>query len=194
MSLTKEKIAANAERYFKAGNKFGYMTDDLIKFLGEDVVTAPASTMKDLHNAFEGGLLAHVLLVSEIAMKLNDILPAHAQVDKGSLIKVCMLHQIAKSNMYKPCTSEWHIKNQGKIYEFKDGTTSMKVGERSLYYAMTCGVVLTEEEAQAILNHDKDDTDKQAKWYSSRLADVLKQANMMAIMIEKSEASITPVA
>jgi hypothetical protein len=35
-------------------------------------------------------------------------------------------------------------------------------------------------------NHDKDDSDKQAKWHSTTLAVILRQANELAILEEKS--------
>ena len=40
---------------------YGILTDELVKYLGEDLFTAPASTMKSLHNAFPGGLVEHIL-------------------------------------------------------------------------------------------------------------------------------------
>jgi len=186
MSLTKEEVSANAERYFKAGEKFDFMSEELIAFLGAEFVAAPASTMLELHNAYEGGLIEHILLVSEYAMKVNATLPADIQAEKASLIKVCMLHQIGKAKAYKVCESDWHRTKLGKMYEFKDDTTSMRIGERSVFYALSHGVTLSEDEAQAILNHDKDDTDKQAKWYSTIISEVLKQANMLAILEEKT--------
>jgi hypothetical protein len=72
------------------------------------------------------------------------------------------------------------------MYEFNNELTSLSVGERSAVYALSNGVALTEEEFQAIVNHDKDDSDKQAKWHSTTLGVILKQANELAIMEEKA--------
>jgi hypothetical protein len=72
------------------------------------------------------------------------------------------------------------------MYEFNEDLVSMRIGERSVHYAISNGVSFTEEEYQAILNHDKDDTDKQAKWHSDTLGVVLRQANELAIMEEKT--------
>ena len=50
----------------------------------------------------------------------------------------------------------------------------MRVGERSIYYILKCGVYLTETEYQSILNIDKDDTDKMAKNHSKTLSHVIR--------------------
>ena len=72
------------------------------------------------------------------------------------------------------------------MYEFKDDMVSMRVGERSAYYALSYGVTLTEEEFQSIVNYDKPDDDKQARWHSSTLGIILRQANDLAIIEEKN--------
>jgi len=185
--LDRENIVKNTKHYFATGEKYGFMTKELMEFLGTDFISAPASTMADLHNAFEGGLIDHTLRVTKYAVLINGILPKdkNMAVDMNSLIKVCCLHQIGKAKLYLPCTSEWHIKNQGKMYEFKNDLTSMSVGERSAKYAMEFGVKLTDDEYQAILNFSKDDSDKQAKYHSSMLSTILKQAIQLAIVEEQ---------
>jgi hypothetical protein len=184
MSLEKEKIVSNSKKYFDTANKLGFMTEELITFLGEPFITAPASTMTDLHNAFDGGLIDHLLRVGSYAVKFNNALPEEEQVDQTSLLKVCLLHQIGKANLYTPCLSEWHRKNQGKMYEFNTDISSMRVGERSVYYALSNGVKITEEEFTAILNFDKTD-DKMATYHNSTIGDLLKSAIVFAVKHEK---------
>jgi hypothetical protein len=186
MPLEQEKIVANTKKYFDTTTKLGFMTEDLIKFLGESFIKAPASTMTDLYNAFEGGLIDHLLRVTSYAVKFNNALPEEEKVDQNSLIKVCLLHQIGKANLYKPCESEWHRKNQGKMYEFNSDVSSMRVGERSVYYAMSHGVKFTEEEYSAILNFDKND-DKMSEYHNSSVGDLLKTAALFAIKNEKNK-------
>ena len=65
----------------------------------------------------------------------------------------------------------------------------MKIGERSIYYSMKYGVDLSEEEYQAIINYDKTEEDKQAKWYGGTLSTILKQANDLAIIEEKNNSN-----
>lgn len=185
MSLEQEKIVANTKKYFDTATKNGFMTDELMTFLGEDFIKAPASTMESLHNAFEGGLIDHSLRVAQYAVKFNNALPEDEKVDQTSLLKVCLLHQIGKAKLYKPCTSEWHRTNQGKMYEFKD-VTSMRVGERSLLYALSNGIKFTEEEYAAIIMFDKTD-DKMAEYHNSILGELLKMGNTFAIKHEKNK-------
>jgi len=186
--IKQEQIVKNTKKYFQTAQEQGFMTEELMSFLGETFIKAPASTMADLNNAFEGGLIDHLLRVTKYAVSINEtILPENLRLPKKDIIKVCFLHQIGKAHLYVPCTSEWHIKNQGKLYEFNDGLTSMRVGERSAHYVLSNGVTLTEEEYQAIINFDKDDSDKQAKYHNSLLGDLLKMANQLAIIEEKNQ-------
>lgn len=184
--LSKEKVKKNTKKYFETAEKYGFMTDQLMEALGTEFIGAPASTATNLHNAYEGGLIAHLLLTTKYAISINEVLPKHLKVDTTSLIKVCLLHQIGKANLYLPFDSKWH-NDRGIMYEFNEELVSMRVGERSAYMAQANGVSLTEEEYQAIVNHDKDDTDKQAKWYSTTLGIILKQANELAILEEKTK-------
>jgi hypothetical protein len=185
MPLEQEKIVANTKKYFDTATKLGFMNEDLMNFLGESFIKAPASTMTDLHNAFEGGLVDHLLRVGSYAVKFNNALPEDERVDQNSLLKVCLLHQIGKAKLYKPCESEWHRKNQGKMYEFNEDISSMRVGERSIYYAMSHGIKFTEEEYSAILNFDKND-DKMAEYHNSTVGDLLKTAALFAVKNEKN--------
>jgi hypothetical protein len=185
MPLEQEKIVANTKKYFDTATKLGIMNTEFMTFLGEAFIKAPASTMESLHNSFEGGLIDHLLRVASYAIKFNDALPEDERVDKNSLLKVCLLHQIGKANLYTPCTSEWHRKNQGKMYEFNEKLTSMRVSERSAYYALSHGIKLTEEEYAAILFFDKTD-DKMVEYHNSTLGDLLKVGNLFAIKNEKN--------
>lgn len=178
----KEKIIKNRDKFEKTYNSNEIFTESLLKFLGENLYTAPASNMESMYNAFPGGLIDHILKVTKYAVVLNDSLPENLRVDKKSIIKVCFLHQIGKTFLFKFCESEWHRKNTGKMYDFNEDLVSMKVGERSAYYALSYGVTLTEEEYQSIINFDKSEDDKQSKWYGSILSTLLRQANELSII------------
>ena len=180
MSLEQAKIVSHTQKYFETATNNGFMNDELIQFLGEDFIKAPASSMADYHNAFEGGLIDHLLKVASYAVKINNTLPEDEKVDQTSLIKVCLLHGIGKAKLYKPCTSEWHRKNQGKMYEFNEDLVSMRIGERSVYYILSHGIKITEEEFSAILFFDKVD-DKMSDYHNSMLGDLLKMGNILAI-------------
>jgi len=185
----KEKIEKNVKKFLDTSFKYDILTEELRDFLGEDIMTAPASTMTSLHNAYPGGLIDHILKTTKYAIGINETLPGPLGVEKNSLIKVCFLHQIGKTFLYIFNESEWHRKNQGKIYEYNKELVSLKIGERSAFYALKYGVELTDEEYQAIINYDKSDDDKQSKWYGCTLSTILKQANELAIIEEKNNTN-----
>lgn len=178
----KEKILKNKEKFNKTNETYNILSENLLEFLGEDLYSAPASNMESMYNAFPGGLIDYVLTVTKYGINLNDILPESQRVDKKSIIRVCFLHQLGKVKLYKFCESEWHRKNQGKMYDFNEDLVSMRVGERSAYYSLRYGVELSDEEYQSILNYDKTDDDKQSKWYGSTLSTILRLANELAII------------
>lgn len=182
MALDQNKIVKNTTKYFKTANEKGFMTPELTEFLGEDFIKAPATT--DKYNAFEGGLIAHILLTTSYAVTLNNSFAEDKRVDSNSLIKVCLLLQIGKAKMFQPETNQWWI-DKGKLYDYVPNTLPMRVGERSVYYAMNYGVNLTEEEVCAILLFDRFD-DTMAEYYNTRLGRLVKYANELAILEEKN--------
>lgn len=185
MSITKKKIVANTKKYIDTAKEYGFLTPELEAFLGSDLISAPASTMLKLHNAFEGGLVDHTLRVMKHAYLINkNNLLDGLKVSETSLFKIVLLHSIGKIKLYKPETSQWHRDNQGKMYNFNEDLVSMRVGERSAYYALSNGVELTEEEYAAITNFDKLD-DSQSEWHNTTGGDLLKIAIKLAIMEEK---------
>lgn len=178
MSLTSEEVIANFTTYVKLGKKYKFVNDELINFLGESFMKAPLSTSNKTVNAFEGGLIDYLVKLTKVALSVSDTLvPAKIKPKNESIIKVCLLHQIGKAKLYLASTDEWRIKNLGENYVFNDDVVSMKVGERSAFYAMSHGVSLTEEEISAIYNFDKDDTDLASKYHNSVLGYILKTAN-----------------
>jgi hypothetical protein len=163
---------------------------ELVDRLGEmGLFEAPASTLLSLHNAFPGGLVDHMLRVTKYAIKINETLPDAIKSTKESVIRVCLLHSIGKVGLYTECKSEWHRKNQGKMYEFNEELTSMSIGERSIYYMVkndSADGLLTDKEYQAIINFDKDSSDKMSTWHTSSLGEVLKMGIKLAILEEKT--------
>lgn len=183
-------VAENREIYHKYNGVYKFLTPELEDFLGEELYSCPASTMGTLHNACFGGLVDHMLKVAKYAVGINDLLPKDLKTPKESIIKVALLHDIGKCFQYEENKDEWSIKKLKKFYEFKNENVSMRVGQRSLYYALSNGVKLNEKEAQAILYFDTDGDDKMAKWHSEPLTKILQQAVELAIMDEKRNNNV----
>lgn len=188
--LTKEQIENNKTRYLSAIDKYGICETVIIEELGEKfgLFLAPASTTTSMHNAFPGGLIDHALRVGEYAVKISKTIPSSYRPSTESILKVSLLHVLGKINLFIPNTSEWHVKNLGKIYEFNPNVIPLKVGERSIQVLFNKSILLTDEEFQAIINHDKDSSeDKQAKYFTNILGIILKQAIELAIYEEKEK-------
>jgi hypothetical protein len=182
--LEKSEITKNFTKWVKTGQKHEFLTDELLNFIGEDLMTAPAGTSTDFPGAYEGGLVKNTLLVTKYAVASNASLPEDKQMDVSSIIKVCLLHQIGKAKLFVPKDSQWH-NDRGIMYDFNEDLVSMPVGERSVLYCHMYGVKLSEEEFQAILNFNKTD-DKQSKAYTLPLGQLLK-ASIFLASIEENE-------
>lgn len=173
--------------YIASFNKYDVGNDSLLALLGEELFTSPASTMTHLHNAFNGGLVDHLLRVAKYAVHINNFLPPLLKQNMNSVMRVALLSEIGKVGAYRPCTSEWHRKNQGKMYELIDDNVTLHVGERSIYYINQAGIQLLEKEFQAILGHDKPSDDIMKKWHGEVITVILRMAIELAIIEEKSE-------
>lgn len=186
MELTENQIKEKSKKYFEAGKKYEALNDDLIQFLGTDIMNAPATPNRDMYCAFQGGLIDHMLTVSKYAYNTNEILPENMKHDVNKLIKVSLLHQIGKTFLYVPQNDEWRKKNLGEYFTYNNELVDIKVGERSAFYAMKHGVNLEEDEYQAIINFDKE-FDKQVKYFNGNLGKLLKHSNELAIMEAKTK-------
>lgn len=185
MELTKEEVISNLKKYVDKAKKTGFLTDELNNYLGANgFITAPASAKVIHNNAFEGGLIDHIMKVMRTAYLLNNDFEDELKVPLDSLIKVVYLHQLGKCGLYVPNANKWRKDNLGEVYSFNDDITSMRVGERSAYIALKCGIELTDDEYIAIINYDKYD-DAMAEHHNSTVGQILKAANMVAIVREK---------
>jgi hypothetical protein len=180
--LTKEQFEHNKAKFLETNVKYNIMTKELLDFLGDDLYTAPASTSLTMVGCYPGGLLNHMIKACKYAINVNKILPESIRQSDPTIVKTVFLAQIGKVFMY--CLSE--DPKHGQMYDFCDNTVRLRVGERSSYYAINYGVKLTEEEYQAILNLDKDDNDKMAKYFSSSLTSIIKLGFELAVLEEKN--------
>tara|TARA_R110000824_G_scaffold401487_1_gene612376 strand:+ start:5015 stop:5584 length:570 start_codon:yes stop_codon:yes gene_type:complete len=183
--LNKEQIEINKKLFQETVRHYELFTPELEEFLGEDLYTAPASTMTSMFGAFPGGLVNHILTVTKFANTINKGMLECNQIEQKTLVQTSFLHQIGKVFLFKFNESEWHRSKLGKMYDYNDDQVSMTIGERSVYYALKYCVDLTEDQAQAIHNWDKDDDDKSSKFHTEPLGVVLRTANDLAILEQK---------
>lgn len=183
--ISEEKMLKNAKKFVDTGVKYGVVNDDLMDMLGPEFIKSPCTTAEHLYGAYEGGLINHILNVTKYAITVNTNLPEDKQVSTESIIRVCLLHQIGKAKMYLPQDNDWFIKNRGEHFKFNDETLPLNTGERSVFYALKCGIDLSEEEVYAIHSSTNDFGQKTFKGLGDSLAAILRVANQLAILSEK---------
>lgn len=148
---------------------------------------ASYNTKSESGLAYEGSLLETVLTkLTVLAIKINELYPEEIRVDKNSLVKVCLLQHISKCMRLTRSTDEWRIKKLGEIYTYTEGMPAIGTGLHSLIMATSAGVELSPIEGEAMTIIDRKDDDLQAKYHSSILTSIVKQANEM-VYIQQHE-------
>lgn len=138
---------------------------NLYNSYGERFWTAPASSFEHYHNAFKGGYVDHVLRVVELAIKMYDFYESNGISVRGftkeNLVFVALHHDLGKLGFpgngrerYLVNDSQWHVKNQGKIYKPNEKIPFVLVPHLSLYILQKFGIELNLEEYLGILIHD----------------------------------------
>lgn len=205
--MDENKIIANWEELMGIiDTEFtGLRKENLIKLyttMQDEMMMAPASGIEHYHNACPGGYVDHVLRVIKAAVKINDMWNEMGslaeKITREELMFTALNHDLGKAGTvdqpyYIPNKSEWHRKNQGKIYEINPEITNMEVPHRSLWLLNQFGIAYTESEMIAILTHDgmyNDSNSYYLKPYGDKkqlrnnLPIILHQADMMATKIE----------
>lgn len=158
------------------------------EFIDENkLFNAPAGMSEDTGNAFPGGLMMHCNLVLKLAKRLAKTVSGTFAIDEASLTKVCLLHQIAKVDMFVENDDSWALK-RGFKYKFAETEGVLKVGERSLCMCTNAGVKFTpiEFEAMRVLDKDGDEL-KSQKQLINIISLIVLQSNELAYAIEKEK-------
>lgn len=163
-------------------------TKNLINSLGGDDVVMDASyaNLTDSGLAYKGSLIESMLNITKYAVKINQLLPENKQANLSSIVKVGLLHHIAKVLLYEPNDNNWEIINRGMVYKYNSELEgALRVGERSTLLSSNAGIKFSELEYEAMRIMDKTNDDNYAKYYSSSLSIVIKQANEIVNHIYK---------
>lgn len=185
--LTEEVIKNNFERFVKGLESSGIEMNNskLLEKYGLNIMISPASKTTEMHGAYKGGLVEHILSVASYAIKLNNLLPDEHKIEQKSLLKVAFLHQLSICEMFTPQLSDWHIQ-KGILYEYTKDRVAMHVGEKSAKMALDNGIELTDHEFQAMINFTKENDD-QAKYFTETIGELIKMANTLAIKTSKNK-------
>lgn len=187
--MTNEQKEKNLEIFTKKLSQVCEESAYIIEKYGEKLKNASFTTMDDFGNAYSGSLLEIVLKVlTPYAVKLNELLPQEQRVDKGILVKICLLHQIAKAVRLIPNDNQWEIEKRKMLWKYDNGLPSIRTGLHSVSMCTECGIQLSIEEIEAMTVNDRDLTDDQARYYSSVMATLVRQANELTyIQINKKK-------
>lgn len=158
--LTPEIIEKNWDRFYSLLDKLGDRAPQakaLVEHLGERLALAPASSRKDFHNCFPGGLVDHSLRVLGNALKLTKAFGW--TVEKDSLIIGCLFHDLGKvggleEDYYIVEESDWHRDKLGKMYKHNPNLEYMTVPDRGVWLCQHFGLQLKHDEFLAIKLND----------------------------------------
>jgi hypothetical protein len=181
--MTEEKKEKNYQLYLKKLSQIEIDTALLDEKYGELLKNATFTNVNTFGNAYSGSLLEIILkILTPYAIKLNELLPAEQQVDKTTLIKVCLLHHISKCVRLIENDNQWEIEKRGMLYKYDEKLPSIRNGLHSLTIAQECGIPFTVEEVEAMTINDRDLTDDQSRWHSSTMASIVRMANELTYL------------
>ena len=204
--LSAEQIQTNWETLIDIINK--HISDDrkenLLKmydYFKERMMFAPASGREHFHNPMPGGYVEHILHVISNSLEVKQLWEkngADINFTDEELVFAAMHHDFGKvgdldHDYYIPNESEWHRKNQGKIYSHNPSLQYMKVPDRALWLLQHFNVKVTDKEYIGIKLTDGlfDEANKSYLMpynpdfaLRSHMPYILHQADMMATYIE----------
>ncbi len=207
--LTPEQIQKNWEQLRSLiNNTFeGDRLEKLNKmydYFEDRMCVAPASGVEYYHYAHVGGYVEHVLHVVDLALKLTNLWQAEgATIDftNEEIIFAALHHDLGKvgdmeNDYYIPNESEWHRKNQGKIFAHNDKLQYMTVTDRAVYLLGLFEIPMTENEYIGLRLTDGLYEEANKKYYityspgntlKTNIAYILHATDSMATHIEYDE-------
>jgi hypothetical protein len=216
MNFTAEELQSNFDKlisyidmHFEGTRKEQLIT--LYRDHEERLMLMPASGNINYHNCFPGGYVDHVIRVIDMAIAVNSMWEsygANMNHTVEELVFAALNHDLGKigteeAEQYIPNPSEWHRKNQGKIYTNNPANSFMTVPDRSLKLLADRGIAVTDNEWFGIKLHDGMYEEANKPYYinynpesslRTNLPYILHQADMMASKVEKDLMSKVPQA
>lgn len=167
MELTPQQLKANYDSLIAIieENIETPRKEKLIKLydsLSEHMIMAPASGNENYHLAFTGGYCIHVRNVVNAALLVTKVfkqMGGTIDFTKEELVFSALNHDLGKvgdgkESYYIWNESEWHRKNQGKMFEFNENVVNMSVTDRSLYLLQKAEIPVSQNEWIAIKTSD----------------------------------------
>ena len=193
MTLSPEDIASNFDKYRSFMEKLGDRSEAalaLVDHLGERLALCPASSRKEYHAAYPGGLVDHSLRVLTNALKLCKTFGW--DIPRESLIVGALLHDLGKvgdaeNDYYLPQTDSWRQEKLGEMYTHNRVMQYMTVPDRGVWLCQHFGLKLTQDEFLAIKLNDGQYAEENSpyKMKEPTLAVAVHMADLIATRDEK---------
>lgn len=163
----------------------------------EYLIMAPASSKKEYHGCYPGGLIEHILNVVFNSLELYELWKNKgANMDtftKEELVFSALNHDLGKLNNYLPNTDTWRREKLGEQYMFNNTLPFASVPDRGLFILQQEGIKYSFNEMVAIQTHDGLYDEANKKYLQGFSAEqkprtclpyILHQADLMASRIE----------
>jgi len=205
--LEAKQIQDNWESLIKLieDNFTGERKENLLKMythFQDRMMFAPASSKEHFHNAFPGGYVEHVLNITRAVKSVYQTWKdhgAHINFTEEEMIFATMHHDLGKvgddvEDYYIPNESEWHRKNQGKIYTHNPKLQYMSVPDRAFWLLQKFDIKLSQTEYIGIKLADGLYDEGNKSYYMSfnpdfelqtNLPHIIHQADMLASKTER---------
>jgi hypothetical protein len=195
--LQAEKIKSNWERYRGLVNQFFPTRKDALNRMYDEfedrIVMMPASSIAHFHNAFAGGYVDHVLRVMDCALTLHNTWTVSGADMSGyteeELMFAAMHHDLGKvgfpgegNEVYQVETSDWHRKNQNKMYRHNENIPFTMVPDLSIWLLQEYDVKMSWTEYQAIKIHDGMYDEANKPYFVARSAQAKLKTNLPIIL------------
>ena len=158
--------------------------------LGPNLMLQPASGNIGYHNAYDGGYIDHIMNVvnnSIRMMKLYEDVGGKIDFTRDELLFAAFHHDLGKLGKkgvlnYLPNKSEWHIKNQGKIYTNNPELPFMDLTDRTFLTLNDYGLAHTSNEWFGIRLTDGMYDDANIKYLKTYNPDNTLRSNIQYIL------------
>ncbi len=156
-----EQLQKNYERFIGIINKYftGDRLEKLLRMyseeeLGISLALSPASGNKGYHNCYEGGYIDHIFNVCKNALKVKELfvsMGGETDFTDEELIFCALHHDLGKLGTkgkpyYVVNQSDWHVKNQGKVYIPNPELSHMTHTDRTMFLLQQYGIEVSEAE------------------------------------------------
>lgn len=180
-----------------------------MEHLGPNLMVSPASSFKHFHNAYEGGYIDHVMGVVQNSLKvlkMYESMGGMIDFDKEELVFAAFHHDLGKlgdegETHFIPNESEWHVKNQGKVYVTNPNIDFLSHTDRTFYLLQKYDVKYSTTEYLGIKLTDglyDADNEKYLKVFSpekflkTNIQFILHWADHMTTCIERDKTMKAP--